>query len=670
MGALLLTLAVTTIYFATAKLSLLWAFVEGNVTPVWIPSGVALAAVLRYGGRAWPGLALGAFLATYSTGAPLSFALVTGLGNPLAALLGALLLQRLHFQPQLARVRDVLGLIGLAGALATTVSASIGVAGLCHSGLAPWSAYASIWWVWWLGDAMGVLLIAPLLLVWHTSPWPRLHNRLHLLEAGLLFSLLLALSQLVFSDLLNPSLNAPLIYLSFPLLIWAAMRFGQQGAVSAVTLLAAIATWHTAHHAGPFAATTINLSLVLAYLFLFIVATTAMLLAAEVTERRQAERALRASEYQRRRAETAAQIMVAHVDTAGRWLNIPSALSALLGYAEQELTGQPMTVIVHPGDRATFEQQQQRLLAQQISACELEKRCLGRDGSVFWLYFNGALVYDHAGQPLHFLVYIRDNTRRKHIEEDREHLINALAAKNTELERFTYTVSHDLKSPLITIQGFLTLLDKDMAAGAETRVREDMQHIRTAAERMHQLLDDLLELSRVGRLTHDLQPVALDGLVAEITGLLARRLDENGIALRIVPNLPTVQGDRKRLLQVMENLLDNAIKFMGAQPTPQISIGAEQMAGEVVCYVRDNGSGIAAPEQERVFELFERLNDSVTGTGIGLALVKRIVEAHGGRVWLESAGVGQGSTFYFTLPPALPVSRRPTPQHPVAAEAN
>lgn len=239
---------------------------------------------------------------------------------------------------------------------------------------------------------------------------------------------------------------------------------------------------------------------------------------------------------------------------------------------------------------------------------------------------------------------------RQRMEAERGRLIADLEARNTEMERFTYTVSHDLKSPLITIQGFLNLLEQDIAAAESERVGRDFAYLRSATHSMQRLLDDLLELSRVGRVVHPPQAVLLDRLVQEALDLVTGRMIARGVQVEIASELPLVFCDRYRLLQVFQNLFDNAIKFMGEQAAPRIVIGARCDNTETVCYVRDNGIGIEPCYHHRVFGLFQRLDASDDGTGIGLTLVQRIIEVHGGRVWVESEGHNCGSAFYFTLP--------------------
>ncbi len=238
--------------------------------------------------------------------------------------------------------------------------------------------------------------------------------------------------------------------------------------------------------------------------------------------------------------------------------------------------------------------------------------------------------------------------RVRQLATERERLIPELEARSSEVERFTYTVSHDLKSPLITIKGFLGLLKKDAAAGNAEAVERDIWRIEGAADRMSQLLDELLELSRVGRIGKPPEQVELDSLVLEALELVAGRLAERGVDVEVAHRLPVVRGDRSRLLEVLQNLIDNAVKYLGDQKSPRIEIGMRPGA-ETVIFVSDNGVGIEPAYHEKIFGLFERLETEEEGTGLGLALVKRIVELHGGRIWVESEGWGRGSTFCFTL---------------------
>ncbi len=254
---------------------------------------------------------------------------------------------------------------------------------------------------------------------------------------------------------------------------------------------------------------------------------------------------------------------------------------------------------------------------------------------------------------------------RERLISERERLITELEEKNAELERFNYTVSHDLKSPLVTIKGFLGLLQQDADAGNRARMDHDIGRIATAADRMYRLLEELLDLSRIGRQAHPPEEVPLSELAVEAVELVGGQIDKSSVEVAIDSELPVVSGDRGRLLEVFQNLLANAVTYMGDQTSPRVEVGVERKGSETTIYVRDNGIGIDARYHEKVFGLFERLATDQDGTGVGLALVKRIVEMHSGKIWVESAGPGQGSTFYFTL--GLPQEPTPHPGEPAAA---
>jgi PAS domain S-box-containing protein len=246
---------------------------------------------------------------------------------------------------------------------------------------------------------------------------------------------------------------------------------------------------------------------------------------------------------------------------------------------------------------------------------------------------------------------MQDITVRKQADLERERLIREMESKNAELERFTYTVSHDLKSPLITIRGFLDLIERDVREEDFKQLNSDIDRIRNAADKMQRLLNELLELSRVGRLLNPPQEIPFNEIVKDALDLVHGQITARGVDVRITPNLPSVYGDRARLVEVVQNLLDNAVKFMGEQSRPRIEIGVRgtEEGGDPIFFVSDNGIGIEPQYHEKVFGLFNKLDPRTEGTGVGLALVKRIIEVHGGRIWIESEGVGRGTTFCFII---------------------
>ncbi|MBN2579844.1 MAG: hypothetical protein JXB10_12725 [Pirellulales bacterium] len=280
-----------------------------------------------------------------------------------------------------------------------------------------------------------------------------------------------------------------------------------------------------------------------------------------------------------------------------------------------------------------------------LETCPYEIEWKGRWYQWFFVPFSEAGYVNAYG----FDVTEQKNAQRTHQESLAE-----LERKNTELELFVYVVSHDLKTPLITIRGFLDHLEHDAAEGRLDRIADDIARIRKAARKMQLLLDDILQLSRIGRVANSPEMVPMGELVQEAIELATGPIERSKAQVSVANDLPLLWGDRQRLLEVFQNLIDNAAKFTGEQPDPQIEIGVcdgSPEGGGCICYVRDNGIGINPRYHGRVFELFEKLEPKSDGAGVGLALVKRIIEWHGGRVWVESEGRGTGSTFYFFLPP-------------------
>lgn len=242
--------------------------------------------------------------------------------------------------------------------------------------------------------------------------------------------------------------------------------------------------------------------------------------------------------------------------------------------------------------------------------------------------------------------------RRSHreAEAERADLSANLEAVSAELERFLYTAFHELRSPLVTIKGFVGLLAEDLQANRMDRIQSDIVRITAAADKMNELLSGLLALSQIGRVIHPFEEVDLLQLTKETLEILDSSLRAKYITVNVSPDLPVVYGDRIRLREVLENLIENAVKHANAQQNPLIEIGAREQESQQVIFVKDNGIGIDPRYHNRIFNLFEKLDLNVEGAGIGLALVKRIIEWHGGRVWVESKGSGEGSTFCFTIP--------------------
>lgn len=527
---------VAAVYFVAAKLGLKLAFVNASATAVWPPTGISVAALLVLGLDLWLGVLVGAFLANLTTAGNVWTSLGIAGGNTLEAVAAAWLVSsRARGADCLERPFDVFSFALLAGLLSPALSATIGVASLSIGGFAPWPAFGKIWLTWWLGDAGGALLVAPLLIAWSR---PGAGRRLaeSPREAALVFLALIAVSWAAFGPAFA---SRPTGFLVMPALMWAAVRLGVPATALAVAAASAVGVTGTLLGYGAFARADPNESLLLLQGFLGVNATAALALAAAVSQLRAAERELRA----------------AHG--------------------------------------------------------ELERKVERRTAAL--------------------------------AEQAKE-----LSRSNAELEQYAYVVSHDLQEPVRKIAGFIDLWARAYRGRLDEKADVFVGQIVDAAERMSALIRDLLSYSRVGRgapLSRVDASAAARAALDDLSSLVAK----TG-AVVALGDLPTVEANPIELRQVFENLLANALKFRGDK-APRVEVSCERTPGEWVFRVRDNGIGIEAVHHSRIFELFERLHPrhEYPGTGIGLALCKKIVERRGGRIWVESSP-GEGSTFSFTVP--------------------
>jgi PAS domain S-box-containing protein len=456
-------------YFGAAKLGLLFAFANSSVTAVWPPSGLALAAVVVWGPRVWPGIWLGAFLANLTTQGSVLAVCGIATGNTLEPLLGAFLLSRVGFRRGLDRMRDVGALVLLAGGLSTTVSATIGVASLAADGLVRHGMLLSTWRVWWLGDLGGDVLVGSALLVLAARPRPP-QRRLWLVEAAALLLALVAVSVLAFSG------DDLRVYVSLPLLFWAALRFGQPGALCGGLLVAALAIWFTTHGQGPFVGGTLDSELLRSQTFVGIATVTALLVAAARSERlsseeaeanlrevlaaqrRQAE-ALREAEERFRGAFENAAIGMALVAPDGRWLRVNRAVCEIVGYSQEEMLERTFQDITHPDDLDSDLEGLRRMLSGELRSYRMDKRYIHRDGHVVWITLSVSLVHDPGGEPMYFVTQVEDITERKrsHMALEASVEIARAVAGETELGRVLELIAEQSRA-LVDASGLAILL--------------------------------------------------------------------------------------------------------------------------------------------------------------------------------------------------------------------
>jgi signal transduction histidine kinase/CheY-like chemotaxis protein len=514
-------------YFVAGKFGLSLALVNTSTTAVWPPTGIALAALLLLGFRVWPGITIGAFLVNVTTTADVTSSIGIAVGNTLEAIIGARLANTFAKGPRaFERPQDVLKFALLAAVLSTVVSATIGTISLRLAGFADSAKLGAIWFTWWLGDASGALVVAPTLLTWARSDFRELGSRL--VERVALLAGVVLTGLLLFGGREPLSVNRdPVAFLSFPVLIWAAYRFGPRETTAAALVLAIIADWGTLHGFGPFARDDPNESLLLLQAFMGVAAVTSEALAAAVLDRQRAETKVRTTEQRLRSvAEESARVR----------------------------------------------------------------------------------------------------------------------------EEFLSIATHELRTPLSGLRGYLQLAERALGRGQNDRVRGAFEAALRQSDRLAALIAQLLDASQAeaGALKVELVTTDLSGLVAR--AVEAERLgnETHRWVVEVAPDL-RANVDPVRFEQVVLNLLDNAVKFTPAGGT--ITVRLIGTAADVRLEITDQGIGIAPHRVGRIFERFYRAHDDrgLVGLGLGLYITRQIVERHSGAIAVVSEP-GRGSTFTVTVP--------------------
>ena len=362
----------------------------------------------------------------------------------------------------------------------------------------------------------------------------------------------------------------------------------------------------------------------------------------DITDRKFAEQAVRSSETRFRLTFELAGSGIANLGLDGRFLRVNRSLCAMLGYSAEELIGRRLKDIAHPDDQDFASSKQMRVRSGEIDSVRFEKRYIAKSGALVWVVLTVALVRDEQGAPQYEIVVFDDITERKKVHQE-------LARSNAELEQFASVASHDLQEPLRTIASYTQLLKRRYGERLEGDGAEFMGYIVDGAARMKQLIEDLLAYSRAGAPGKQMQKASVQAALGRALDNLKGALADSGGAVTH-DALPAVLGDEPQLGQVFQNLIGNALKFRGNH-APRIHVAVRDADTDWEIAVKDNGIGIEPKYFERVFQIFQRLHamGEYPGTGIGLAICKKVVERHGGRIWVESQP-GAGSTFRFTLP--------------------
>ena len=538
--------ALALIYFVAGKLSLHLAFLNASASPVWPPAGIALAALLVLGFRVWPAIFLGAFFVNITTTPNILTSLGIASGNTLEAICGAWLVSRFAGGARVFdRPQDVFK-FALAALISTTLAPTFGVSSLAIGGFAQWANYWPIWLTWWLGDASGVLVVAPLLILWSVRSSQRNWNRAQAIEVTILLLLLVALAETVFGGWFPISArNYPISFICGPIVIWTAFRFTQRETATGIFVLSAIAIWGTLHDFGPFIMQTKNQSLLMLQWWTAALTVTAMAIAAAIAERSRVQ--------------------------------------------------------------AAIEQQK-----------------------------------------------------------------DAVEAANRTKDNFLAMLSHELRTPLTPVMAALDTLDANGLGSTESK--NSLAMIRRNVELESQLIDDLLDLTRIAKDKLQLRFGPLDAheVINNVVEICRPEAQARNLTLHL--NLRAgahhVSGDAAKYQQIIWNLLKNAIKFTA--DNGEITISSSNPEPQLLAVaVHDTGIGIEPEIMNRIFDPFEQgeraFQRRYGGLGLGLAISKSLAQAHGGTLIARSEGRDRGSTFILTMksvppPPRIVKLTAPVPE--------
>lgn len=667
-----LNLFLAVVYFAAAELGLSLASLHSNVTPVWPSAGIAIASLLIFGPRLWPGVFVGALAANLLTDIPVGSAIGIAVGNTLLAVIAYwLLLRVVRWRGSLDSVGEVMSFVVGAAVVAPLVSATIGSLSLCVGGAATWSGFTSLWLTWWMGDGFGALIVGSLLLSW--SKPGKIRSR-ELPEVIALFLLLLIVLLIVFGGWFPGSVKTyPLAYLCLPCLLWAALKFDQRIVTMAIVVMAAVAVWGASHGYGPFVQPNPNVSLLLLISFVGTSSLMTLLVGAVTNERRtvEADKDKLGSELEihRRRIED----IVAHVpgvvweawgkpEAGNQSIDFVSEhVEKMLGYSRDEWLSTPnfWLRVVHPDDRERAAAEAAAIFASgKVGTSRF--RWMHKDGHEVWVEAQSIVVCDESGPvgmrgvTMDITPAVRAETERAELLRRESHAREQAEEASRLKEEFLATVSHELRTPLNAVVGWSRLLrggqlDPDGAAHA-------IEIIERNALMQKQIVEDLLDVSRIitGKLRINTQPVDLLLVIHAAIDAIRPAAEAKEIEIRTHFDAPglIVRADVERLQQVFWNLLANAVKFTPARGVINVHLRQDNSLAEI--RIEDSGPGVPEDFLPRIFERFSQADGSSTrkhgGLGLGLAIVRHLVELHGGTVSASNRDENGGAVLTVWLP--------------------
>jgi signal transduction histidine kinase/integral membrane sensor domain MASE1 len=696
------------LYYGAARLGLALALVYGNVSPVWPSSGVAIGLLLLFGLRHLPAVLVASFLSTAATGVPTWTALAIAVGSGLEPAVAVAFLRWSRFRHSMERTRDVLRFAAAVVLLGTPLSATVGMLALAWGGVVDWSDFGRAWPIWWLGNAVGGLALAPLLLVWRRPPTARWWDA-HVRElAALLLLLVAACVVFVVGPMAGWASHYPLIYLVFPFSLWAALRLGQHGAVLLATMTAAMAVGAVAVRMDDLAGDAATELLMGLQSFAAVTTLSAMILAARTLERERALAREREARADAERAERRARFLAEAGSTLNRAPGRASTLALVARQAipliadccvinevvdgrfvvasvahrdrEQEARLRAMRERYSPVDNpnsavARSLRTGEAELIPEISGAHIQRLAVDADHlrMLRELAISSALILplNVRGQTIGVMTLMMTDSGRRFgaqdlawaqeaaariaLSIDHAHLFDEAQRASRAREKVIAVVSHDLRNPLTTILLNATSILEVGRDRIDDWIRNGLHSIVLSAEQINHLVLDLIDITRLesGSLAIDRSPYPAAALVDEAVLMLQPLAREANLRLEgdAPPELPAVMASRDRIRQVYSNLVGNAIRH--TPPGGRVSLSARAEGGVVRFCVVDSGSGIPEAQIRSLHEPFWHAPSTYGArAGLGIPITRAIVQAHGGEVEIERLDVG--TRVSFTLPLAPP----------------
>jgi PAS domain S-box-containing protein len=759
-----LNIVLAAVYIFAGKMGLLFAFENPSASPIWAPTGIALAALLIGGVRVVPAIFFGAFFVNFTTAGTLVTSLAIAIGNTLEAIVGAYFVNKFaHGVNTFERVADIFKFTFLAGLIATTISANIGILTLIISGLTTWQSFLPVWLTWWFGNMGGSLIITPLILVWWTHariPFS-LNHALHFLVS---FLAIFLITWLIFAGIV------PYPYLYIPIAVWIAFWFGRRGATTATILVAFITISQTLSGHGPFAMDSLTQSLLQLQLFLNIFSLTALIFAATVLEIRKSEKTIATHEQRFQSLIENSFDAIVLIDATSRILYASPSVKRVLGYTPEELRGMPGFDLVAPEDKKLTMGTLAELVLKPGGNVTIEYRVVRKDKTIIWTQatgtnllleqnINAVVVNFHditakklaeqklfqekienqemlrsigdgiiatdkkglitminkaacdmlgwkykelLGKPLVQMIPLVDEadeavsvnerpmtkmlTQGKkvitsrtnaYLTKDKRRLpvhftlspividdavvgtieVFRDITKEKEIDKakseFVSIASHQLRTPLSIINWCIEEL-KRKNEGLTTAQRDFLDKTYQASKRMGTLIDALLNASRLelGTLVIETTKLDLLAIIRQVLQDLRPQQESKQITIQEVyqEGLPPFPADAKLFTIIIQNLLSNAIKYGKTHGKIVIKIS---LTNELLIEVTDDGFGIPQHQQTKIYTKLFRADNARSmqpeGTGLGLYIVKEIVEASNGKIWFTSRE-NEGTSFFISYP--------------------